>query len=239
MNKRNAIASTVCALIVAGLVALSGPVQAAATLGDVDSSLFPYRDFDVDPVKFKTGTVINKDNVESYKGNLDPGMYQFIKDGWVQITIAETTSFDPPAPYVEATRKNFNSTKIGDGNLTGFVAGRPFVEEPSTADAKAGEKLAWNNKYALIAGDGGTIYPFYWKYRNMNTGKLERQIKLEVHSLNFKHRTTQKPIPEILPNPSDVFRGLYIRVEEPHDVRNTQLLIQRHADDLKRDTAWL
>jgi hypothetical protein len=241
MNKRLATTTTFfCALLMAGLMALSGPVQAATTTqADVDSSLFPYRDFKVDPVKFKVGTVVSQQNVESYKENLDPAMYQFIKNGWVKVTIGATTSFDPPAPYVEATRKNLNSTKIVAGNLSGFFAGRPFVLEPSTSDPQAGEKLAWNNKYALIAGDGGTIYPFYWKYRNMNTDRLERQIKLEVHSLNFKHRTTQAPMPEILPNPSDIFRGLYIRVEEPHDVRNTQLLIQRHSDDLKADNAWL
>ncbi len=229
---------TVCALLAAGLMALTG-VAHAATAADVDTSLLPYKSFEVDAVKFKPGTVVNKSNVETYKDYLDPAMYQFVKDGWYEFTIEATTSFDPPAPYIEATRKNLGTTKLGDGNLVGFVAGRPFVEEPSTKDPKAGEKLAWNNKYALIAGDGGTIYPFYWKYRDMNTGKLERQIKLKVHSLNFKHRTTQAPIPEITPNPSDIFRGLYINVEEPYDVKNTQLLIQRHEDDLKRDNAWL
>jgi hypothetical protein len=228
----------VCALLVAGLMTLTG-VACAATAADVDTSLFPYKNFEVDAVKFKPGTVVNKANVEQYKDSLDVAMYQFIKDGMYEFTIAETTSFDPPGPYVEATRKNFASTKLGEGNLVDFVAGRPFVAEPSNDDAKAGEKLAWNNKYALIAGDGGTIYPFYWKYRDMNSGKLERQIKLEVHSLNFKHRTTADPIPEITPNPSDIFRGLYIGVEEPYDVKNTQLLIQRHEDDLKRDNAWL
>ncbi|MCF6238209.1 MAG: DUF1329 domain-containing protein [Candidatus Marinimicrobia bacterium] len=232
MNKK------VCALFVAGLMALTG-VAYAATAADVDTSLLPYKNFDVDPVKFKPGTVVNQANVETYKDSLDVAMYQFVKDGWYEFTIEATTSFDPPAPYIEATRKNFNSTKLGEGNLVNFVAGRPFVAEPDTSDPKAGEKLAWNNKYALIAGDGGTIYPFYWKYRDMKSGKLERQIKLEVHSLNFKHRTTEEPIPEITPNPSDIFRALYIGVEEPFDVKNTQLLIQRHEDDLKRDNAWL
>jgi hypothetical protein len=166
-------------------------------------------------------------------------MYQFIKDGWYEITVAETTSFDLPPEYVEATKKHLNSTKLVNGNLSGFMAGRPFVEEPSASDPEAGVKLAFNNKYALIAGDGGTIHPFYWKYRDMKTGKLERQIKFEVHSLNFKHRTTEKPTPDITPNPDDIFRGLYMRVEEPFDVKNTQLLIQRNSDDIKRDNAWL
>lgn len=227
----------VLALFLAGIIALAGVAQGAAE--DAEKSLLPYKNFEYDLAKFKPGTVVNKANVETFKENLDPAMYQFIKDGWTEVTIEKTTSFDPPAPYIEATKKNAGKTKLGDGNLVGFVAGRPFVEEPSTSDPKSGEKLAWNNKYALIAGDGGTIYPFYWKYRDMNSGKLERQIKLKVHSLNFKHRTTTDPIPEVTPNPSDIFRGLYIYVEEPYDVKDTQLLIQRHEDDMKRDNAWL
>lgn len=228
----------VCTLFVAGFIALTG-VAYAVTAADVDTSLLPYKNFEVDPVKFKPGTVVNKSNVEKYKDSLDVGTYQSIKNGWYELTITETTPFDPPAAYIEATRKNFASTKLGEGNLVGFVAGRPFVEEPSTDDPKAGEKLAWNNKYSLIAGDGGTIYPFYWKYRNMKSGKLERQIKLEVHSLNFMHRTIEDPVPNITPNPSGIFRALYIGVEEPFDIKNTQLLIQRHEDDRKRDNAWL
>ena len=135
MNKK------VCALFVAGLMALTG-VAYAATAADVDTSLFPYKNFEVDPVKFKPGTVVNKANIETYKDSLDVAMYQFIKDGMYEFTIAETTSFDPPAAYVAATRKNFSSTKLGEGNMVDFVAGRPFVAEPSNDDAKAGEKLA-------------------------------------------------------------------------------------------------
>ena len=105
MNKK------VCALFVAGLMTLTG-VAYAATAADVDTSLFPYKNFEVDPVKFKPGTVVNKANVETYKDSLDVAMYQFIKDGMYEFTIAETTSFDPPAAYVEATRKNFSSTKL-------------------------------------------------------------------------------------------------------------------------------
>jgi hypothetical protein len=228
----------ISALLLVGMMLVAGSAS-AATLADVETSLFPYKNFTYDQTKIKPGMVINKGNVETVKEFLDPAMYQFIKEGWYEITVAETTSFDLPPAYVEATKKNLNSTKLEKGNLVGFAAGRPFVEEPSAKDPQAGEKLAFNNKYALIAGDGGTIYPFYWKYRDLKSGKVERQIKFEVHSLNFKHRTTEQPTPEITPNPDDIFRGLYLRVEEPFDVKNTQLLIQRNEDDLKRDNAWL
>jgi hypothetical protein len=56
---------------------------------------------------------------------------------------------------------------------------------------------------------------------------------------NYKGRVTQEPTPEITPNPSDLFRAIYVQVLDPADVRNTQLLIHRAADDLKRDNSWL
>jgi uncharacterized protein DUF1329 len=68
---------------------------------------------------------------------------------------------------------------------------------------------------------------------------LERTIKFNFHFLNLKHRVNQPPIPEITPNPSHLFRAIYVQVLEPYDVQNTQLLIQRAEDDQKRDNAWL
>jgi hypothetical protein len=53
------------------------------------------------------------------------------------------------------------------------------------------------------------------------------------------HRTEQAPIPEVSPNPSKIFRGIYAKVYEPQDLKNTQLLIQRFEDDSKLDDAYL
>ena len=57
--------------------------------------------------------------------------------------------------------------------------------------------------------------------------------------MNFKHRVNQAPVPEITPNPSELFRSIYVVVLEPYDVVNTQLLIHRAEDDQKRDNSWL
>jgi len=142
---------------------------------------------------------------------------------------------------VEATRKYADQVKLGQksGELEGFVAGRPFPEEPSLDDPRAGEKLAWNYKYGYNWGDNAAIYPFYWKYRDLNSGKLEKTIKFNFHFLNLMHRVNQDPKPNIEPNPSKVFRAIYVKVLEPFDVKNTQLLIHRYENDLKRDSSWL
>lgn len=213
----------------------------AASLQDVESSFYPYKNGTPTFDGLSTGMTINKDNVEKFKTIIDPAMYQFIKTGDTEIKVGETTSFDLHSSYVEATKANLANVKLGSkpGEISGSLAGRPFPEEPSLDDPRAGEKLAWNYKYGYNWGDSAAIQPFYWKFRNMKNGKLERTLKFNFHFLNFTHRTQQKPVPAITPNPSNLFRGIYVQVLEPFDVKNTQLLIQRFEDDLKRDNAYL
>ncbi len=228
------------ALVAVG-VAVSGGAASAATLEDVENSFYPYRDGVPTHAVAKPGVVINASNVDDVKDVLDPAMYQFIKDGWYEMKVGETTDFLLHPNYIKATREHLNETGLGDspGEINGFVAGRPFPEEPDANDPRAGEKLAWNYKYGYNWGDNAAIYPFYWKFRDLNTGKIERTIKFNFHFLNFKHRVNQAPLPEVANNPSNLFRGIYVQVLEPFDVKNTQLLILRYEDDLRRDDAWL
>ena len=213
----------------------------AATDADVDKSFYPYKNGTPIFPGVDAGIIINKGNLEQFKDALDIGMYQVIKNGWYEMKVAKTTSFDIDKFYVEATRKNLGKTQLGSntGDISGFVAGRPFVEEPSLSDPRAGEKLAWNYKYGVNWGDNATITPFYWKYRDLQSGKVEKTLKHSFNFLNLKHRVQHAPVPEVLPNPSNLFRGIYVKVLEPQDLKNTQLLIQRYDDDQKQDDAYL
>jgi hypothetical protein len=227
-------------LAAALMFAAALPAQ-SATNEDVDKSFYPYRDGVPSFEGLKAGVVIDQSNVEQFKPVLDPATAEFIGNGWTTVTVGETTSFDLHPNYVQATRDGLGKVKLGaqSGEIEGFVAGRPFPEEPSTDDPRAGEKLAWNYKYGYNWGDNAAIYPFYWKYKDMNSGKLERTIKFNFHFLNFMHRVNQDPTPEITPNPSELFRAIYVKALEPFDVKDTQLLIHRYENDLKRDSAWL
>ncbi|MDI3323591.1 DUF1329 domain-containing protein [Pontibacterium granulatum] len=225
-------------------VAMTGVLAApafAATLQDVENSFYPYKNGTPKVEGVSAGMVINQSNVETVKDVLDPAMYQFVKNGDYEIKVGETTSFDLHSSYVEATKAGLGKVKLGDkpGIIEGAHAGRPFPEEPSQDDPRAGEKLAWNYKYGYNWGDSAAISPFYWKYRNMKSGKVERTVKFNFHFLNYTHRTQQEPYPALTPNPSSLFRGIYVQVLEPFDVKNTQLLIHRFEDDLKRDNAYL
>ena len=232
---------TLTKFCLAASVAYAGAAM-AATQEDVDRTFFPYKTEKPNVSVPAVGTVINASNLDSVgKDVLDEGMYRMVKDGWVELTVGDLTPIALHPNYVKATRDNLNTAKLGKetGELTGYVAGRPFPEEPDINDPRAGEKLAWNNRFSLHFGDSGRIGPFYWKYRDMNSGKVEKTLKLEFNAYNWKHRTINAPLPEVEQNPGDLFRTIYIRVDEPFDVKNTQLLIHRYSDDLKRDNAWL
>jgi len=224
--------------LLAGLVA--GTAQAVSE-ADVAASFDPYQKGFPSFPGLTAGMTINKDNVDQFADILDAGLLLSVKSGWTELKVGPTTQFAMDKFYVDATKKNAGTAKLGpqNGEILGFQAGRPFPEEPSVEDPRAGEKVAWNYKYGINWGDGAAIYPFYWKYRSLKTGEVERTLKFNFHFLNFKHRVQHAPLPQIEPNPSDFFRGIYVKVLEPQDLKNTQLLIQRFENDLKLDDAYL
>ena len=220
-------------------IALTTPALASNEV--VQQSFLPYAENKPAYDSLTAGLIIDQSNVAQFKDVIDPAFYSFIEKGWTQIVVGDTTSFALHQSYIDATQKGYGKVSLGEkvGEINGWEAGRPFLDQPSKDDPRAGEKLAWNYKYGYNWGDSAAIAPFYWKYRDMESAKVERTIKFNFHFLNFKGRVNQEPTPEITPNPSDLFRSIYVQVLAPDDVRNTQLLIHRAADDLKRDNSWL
>lgn len=220
-------------------IALTTPALASNEV--VQQSFLPYAENKPTYDSLTAGLIIDQSNVAQYKDVIDPAFYSFIEKGWTQIVVGDTTSFALHQSYIDASEKGYGNVSLGEkvGEINGWEAGRPFLDQPSKDDPRAGEKLAWNYKYGYNWGDSAAIKPFYWKYRDMESAKVERTIKFNFHFLNFKGRVNQLPTPEITPNPSDLFRSIYLQVLAPDDVRNTQLLIHRAADDLKRDNSWL
>ena len=212
----------------------------AATLEDVEKSFYPYRDDVPQFSGLHSDMSISDTNAEQFKEIITSEIYSQLKNGWFMMKVGDTISFDPHPNYVQATRDGLDKVTLGKelGQINGYVAGRPFPTPPETGDPRAGEKMAWNFKYGYY-GDTATISPLYSKYRDMNKNKIERILKVTYYILKFKHRVCQPPIPEITPNPSELFRASYSMVLEPYDVKNTQLLIHRAENDLERDNAWM
>jgi hypothetical protein len=213
----------------------------ALTDADIDASFFPYKAGVPSFPGLTPGMVINKGNVQSFKDLLDTATYSLIEKGQLEFPVEQTQSVSLHPNYIAATKKYAGQVKLGSkpGTIEGYVAGRPFPFKPDKSDPRAGEKLAFNYKYSQIVGDSGRIYPFPWIYRDYATGKVERQIDFDFHFISLKHRTTQEPIADIEPNPSNIYRNIYLKVLGPQDLKNTQLLIQRFDDDTKIDESYL
>ena len=228
-------------LLITGMVGLAQTVAAEPfTEDDINKSFYPYKDWTPTAEGFTPGMVIDQSNADQFQAIMDEALYKFVKDGWVTIRTAETTDFPLSDDYVNATRQYSAAVTLNeDGTLSNFVAGRAYPQEPQADDPRAGQKLVWNYQYGFNSGDSETIYPFWWTFRNVDTGKIERTLKFDWHFLNFTHRVTFDPKPEFEENPGDVYRGIYSMVKEPFDLANTQLLIHRYQADTQRDDAWL
>ena len=148
-----------------GLVASAG----AATLEDVENSFFPYRNGVPTFEGLKEGLVINTANVDKFKPIIDPETFKYIKDGWFEMHVGKTTSFDLHPNYIKATRDGLGKVSLGAevGQINGFVAGRPFPEEIDINDPRAGEKHAWN--YTSTGITGGIMRPFIPSTGNIGT----------------------------------------------------------------------
>lgn len=228
------------AILAAALLMGAGGI-ASADDAVVEKSFFPYKGGVPSHPFVKPGAVINAANVEQAKDALDTALYEAVKNGWYEIKVGQTEQIEMNPAYVEATRKGYSGVSLGEalGQIKGYVSGRPFPQEPDASDPRAGEKIAWNFRYGLNTGDASIFSPFYWTYRNMADGSIERVLKMSMHFLNFKHRTMLTPKPDIEPNPSEMYRGVYTKVLEPQDVADTQLLMHRYEDDTKLDASWL
>lgn len=215
--------------------------QAQFTEEDVKNSFYPYENYTPEFAGYTPGMKINQGNVEQFKDILDPAMYDHVKRGDVELQTKATESLELHPNYIKATMNAVNSppTLSGDGLVDNFTAGRAFPAEPDVNDPQAGLKLAWNYQYGYNWGDNAAIAPFFWKFRSMKTGKVERTIKWAFHFLNWQHRVNQEPVPQFADNPSGLFRSIYLHASEPFDIANTQVLIHRYKNDLKRDDAWL
>lgn len=124
------------------------------------------------------------------------------------------------------------------GELLNYVAGRPFPGELSVDDPRAGEKLAWNMRYAY-AGDGGEIPEMYWYYRDMRSQKVERVLAFEAAAMRFMYRHVIEPIPQLKDNGYKVYNAVTLTALDPGDVAHTKLMIFYNSDDRAEEQGWM
>ncbi len=235
--KQSARWSAFCAIALAGA---SLSASAEVTPEAFEYSFHPYKAEGFPQAGgIEVGGTINQSNVELVKDYIDPGNYELIKRGWWEMKVGATFDHELSPVYVEASKKN-TDVGIASGNLTNFVNGRPFPYKPDLSDPLAGEKLIWNFEHGRSWGDFGCIQPWFWEYKDMKSGKIERTLKYDkICLIRWGNRAVDDPKPDLDANPAQLYRGIYLRVEAPFDLKDTQLLIHKYKDDTKQMDGWI
>jgi len=208
---------------------------AAAIAGDFDLDMAQLQEISPEP-----GTVISSANVAEYRQVLDPDLADLIAEDWYAITVGEPVSFDPHPNFVAATQQYGGQAQLGDGDsqLINYTAGRPFPGELSTEDPRAGEKLAWNMRYAFAA-DSTIIPEMYWGYRDMRSQSIERTLTFNAQGMRYMYRHVTDPVPALPKNPYAVYSAITLEAEDPTDVEGTKLLIYYNSDDNAEEQGWM
>ncbi len=227
--------SAALGMAVAVGLALHARAEGSATLQEEFSPALA----DVDQPLLSPGAVISGANADEYARWLDVVVADRIRAGDFRITVGAPLRFSTHPRYVEATRDNVGTAEIGStpGALANYEAGRPFPAlDPH--DPLAGTRAAWNMRYAYAPDETETAH-FIWRYRDMRRDKLERTISMYGAILRYNHRHSHEPMPTLEDNPAGLFSALYLIVEKPQDIRNTQLLVHRAEIDTEPEQAWM
>lgn len=183
---------------------------------------------------------INVSNVAQYSELLDPAVYDLIAGGQFSITTGPYIPFQQHPNYVAATERYQGQAQLGEGvgDLAYYTNGRPFPEWPDINSPRAGEKVAWNMRYTY-GPDESETQSLTWQYKNLKTEKIERTIEMYGALMRFSHRHSRAPTPELDQNPADLYSALYLQVQRPQDIRNTQLLTYTKKEDSDAEQAWI
>ena len=134
----------------------------------------------------KEGTIINKSNIDSLKGETFEGhtiaslltekLELMIRNYGMAMKIQHSKVWTPEPRYIQATEKYSKNVKYDPKTrlVTGYVAGLPFPNV-SLDDPYAGDKLMYNFVYAAPVGDFSYVPRFTYLYVDMNRGVERRQ----------------------------------------------------------------
>jgi Protein of unknown function (DUF1329) len=201
-------------------------------------------DFDIDMAQVQElspapGTVIAAEGLAQYKQVLDADLAELVAQGWYSITVGEPLSFDPHPNFVAATAQHGAQTQLGEkpSEILNYTAGKPFPGNLSVDDPRAGERLAWNMRYAF-AGDSTLIPEMYWGYRDMRSETLERTLTFNAAGMRYMYRHVKDPVPGVDKNPYAVYSAITLEAMDPTDVEGTKLLIYYNSDDNAEEQGW-
>lgn len=222
-------------LLVAAL--LAGPLMAQdSTRGDE----FGPRPLLADNPLVEPGSVIDSGNLDQYRTFLAPALAELVSQNAVELTTGAHIRLPIHPAYVTATQNNVGAVSLGPnvGDMDAYVQGRPFPGDLDPQDPRSGEKAAWNMRYGYGPDETETLL-MSWRYKNMVKNTEERSLEMYGALMRFDHRHTREPTPALEQNPAELFSALYLKVDFPYDIRNTQLLTHTKLDDGEAEQAWI
>jgi hypothetical protein len=125
----------------------SDPVVLEQFRGQVLAGLYPYGHGSLSHGEVQPGTRITRDNWQIAQDLLPQEILTALANDHFSIVVQETTDLPPSDAYVVATLGSGATVSLTpDGELAGYMAGRPFPVLEQT-DTQAGLKAAWNLRY--------------------------------------------------------------------------------------------
>jgi hypothetical protein len=195
------------------------------------------------------GTVINSSNWMKYQDHFSDGEIGLWQGKWfwkmppdAQITVGPTKIYPLPAPFVEASEKYGDQTRLerlpnGRWQLKNYVAGVPF---PIPDDPDKGQKILTNLNYRiqphLIAGfpDSGTT---------LSVCNMDQMQDIFCWHLDYDVRQLaynwEPGVPRTEDGAGGAWLGEYISVEDPEQYRYAADLILLWQDNLKIEDNFL
>ena len=216
--------------VLLAMLAASAGAAWAAEADDTERAFSPYEDGAASQeMRAEVPAVLSKGNWQRGEGLLPVELVDKVKSGELEIRTQPTTDLPPSTAYVEATRRNAGKVQIGpDGNLVGYVSGRPFPRiDP--ADPQAGLKVAWNARYRETADSAQAwgLFRFIGP-----AGEEVRQIEFYYAIAYGMHR--EDPKANVWNGSGILFKELY-QCLAPNDVKNVMQLKFRYDDDRSSD----
>jgi hypothetical protein len=195
------------------------------------------------------GTVINASNWSQYQQYMTDGEIGLWQGKWfwkmptaAQINVGPTVIYPLPAPFVEASEKYGDQTRLeksanGRWILKNYIAGVPF---PIPDDPNKGQKILTNLNYRiqphLIAGfsDSGTPLTICNMDRLADT--FCWKLDYDVRQLAYNW---EPAVPHTEADSADAWLGEWIDVDQPEQYRYATDLVLLYQDNLRIEDNFL
>lgn len=150
------------------------------------------------------------------------------------------SSFGPHQLFTNATRTFGGEVTISEneGTLENFSQGLPFPERLSLEDPLAGNKLAWNMRYAY-QGDNGDIPEMHWRLIDWRSEKIEFEMRFKAKLMRFMYRHVRDPKPFLMNNVEDAYGAFRLEAIDAGSYDGTQALVFANRDESKPLNGWV